>query len=90
MRKSILLAGAMLAVVGVGTFASAPEPRIAYLVEVSEGDTVWGLCEKVSTGKDDMSYLVYQTMKENNISNAASLKPGKEIVIRPVFAGEVK
>ena len=53
-----------------------------YRKEVKEGDTLWDVCAKVASNKDNLQELVYNTMKENRISDPGSLQPGEEIIIR--------
>lgn len=55
---------------------------IEYRKEVKEGETLWGICAKVASNKDNLQELVYSTMKENHISDPGSLQPGEEIIIR--------
>ena len=44
--------------------------------------SVWDACAKVASGKDDVREVVYNTLKENHISNPGNVQPGTEIVIR--------
>lgn len=78
------LAGvALSAAVISGAYActlKAPE-TVTYKVTAESGDTVWGLCQKVNRGHQDLSLLVWQTMQVNHIENPAALTPGKEISI---------
>lgn len=46
------------------------EKRIPIMVE--EGDTIWDLCRKVATEKDNLGRMVFYTMAENNITNRAA------------------
>lgn len=55
---------------------------IEYRKEVREGETLWDVCAKVASNKDNLQELVYNTMKENHISDPGSLQPGEEIIIR--------
>ena len=78
---SILSAG-IIASAAIATAFAEPE-TVEYHVSVDHGDTLWGLCGKVASNKDEMTYLVWQTAKENHIVNGY-LQPGQEIIIRPL------
>lgn len=55
---------------------------ITYSKTVATGDTVWSICSRIATDKEDMGKLVWQTMKDNHIENPGDLQPGQEIIIR--------
>lgn len=57
----------------------AGEKRIPVMVE--EGDTIWDLCRKVATGRDNLGRMAYYTMVENNITEPGSIQPGTVITI---------
>lgn len=61
--------------------ASTTTEVIRYEKEADYGDTVWSICAKIATDEDDLNKLVWQTMKDNHIENAADLQPGQLIVI---------
>ena len=65
-----------------GYAVQPPEKTVPYKVTLRNGDSVWGACAKVASGKDNMRELVYRTLKENHISNPGDLQPGQEIIIR--------
>lgn len=77
----ILTAG-ILASAAIATCFAEPE-TVEYHVSVDHGDTLWTLCGKVASDKDEMAYPVWQTAKENHIVNGY-LHPGQEIIIRPL------
>ena len=77
-----ILAAGILASTAIATAFVEPE-TVEYHVEVDNGDTLWALCSKVASNKDEMAYLVWQTAKENHIVNGY-LQPGQEIIIRPL------
>ena len=62
---------------------------VEYRVEVEQGDTLWGILSKLSTDKDDMSKLTWQTMQDNHIENPGNLQPGTELIIRVKKAREL-
>lgn len=62
---------------------------ITYEKEVAAGDTVWSICSKIATDKEDMGKLVWQVMKDNHIENPGALQPGTELVIRVKAAREL-
>lgn len=58
------------------------EPLVEYKVEADSGDTLWGMCAKVASDKDNMQEVVYRAMQENHIEHPGDLRPGQTIVIR--------
>lgn len=62
---------------------------VEYHETVSEGDTLWGICGRIATDKEDMGKLVWQTMQDNHIENPGNLQPGTVIVIRAKKAREL-
>ena len=46
------------------------------------GESVWDVCAKFASSKDDVREVVYNALKENHISNPGNVQPGTEIVIR--------
>lgn len=82
MNKTLLMA-AVLAVATIGVVASSTDDKLVeYRKEIAAGDTLWDVCAKVASNKDNLQELVYNTMRENNISDPGSLQPGEEIIIR--------
>lgn len=82
------IASAILGAACIVTFAfaiiseaSTTTEIIRYEKEADYGDTVWSICAKIATDEDDLNKLVWQTMKDNHIENAADLQPGQLIVI---------
>lgn len=65
-----------------GYAVQAPEKTVPYKVTLRDGESVWDACAKVASGKDDVREVVYNTMKENHISNPGNVQPGTEIIIR--------
>lgn len=57
----------------------AGEKRIPVMVE--EGDTIWDLCRKVATDRDNLGRMAYYTMVENSITEPGSIQPGTVITI---------
>lgn len=71
------------AIVCMAGYAAEPEPPLVpYKVTVARGESVWDACARVASDKDHMQELVYNTMKENHISNPGNVQPGTELVIR--------
>lgn len=62
---------------------------IEYRVTVDSGDTLWGICGRIATDKEDMGRLVWQTMQDNHIDDPGNLQPGQEIVVRVKEAREL-
>ncbi len=55
---------------------------IEYRKEVREGETLWDICSEIATDKEDLRKLVWQAMRDNNITDPVELQPGTEIVIK--------
>ena len=55
---------------------------IEYRKEVREGETLWGICSEIATDKEDLRKLVWQSMRDNNITDPAELRPGRIVVVR--------
>lgn len=83
MNKVQVTAVAALITLSIGVVASFTDDNLVeYRKEIAAGDTLWDVCAKVASNKDNLQELVYSTMKENHISDPGSLQPGKEIIIR--------
>lgn len=83
MNKVQVTALAVLITLSIGVAASSTDDNLVeYRKEVAPGDTLWDVCAKVASNKDNLQELVYNTMKENHISDPGSLQPGEEIIIR--------
>lgn len=55
---------------------------VEYHEEAEEGDTVWSMCARVASDRDDLSEIVFETMQENHIKEPGQLQPGQMIIIR--------
>lgn len=82
-RIGCLLCGIMAAgAVGFGYYRDTTTTQLVeYRKTVEAGDTVWSICSKIATDKEDMGKLVWQVMKDNHIENAADLQPGQKIIV---------
>lgn len=65
-----------------GYAVQPPEKTVPYKVTLRSGESVWDACAKVASSRDDVQNVVYNTLKENHISNPGSVQPGTELVIR--------
>lgn len=65
-----------------GYAVQPPEKTVPYKVTVRNGESVWDVCAKVASSRDDVREVVYNALKENHISNPGSVQPGTELVIR--------
>ena len=65
-----------------GYAVQPPEKTVLYTVTVPNGESVWDVCAKIASNKDDVREVVYNTLKENHIKNPGSVQPGTELVIR--------
>ena len=81
MNKVQVTAIAVLVTLSIGVVSSTDDKFVEYRKEIAAGDTLWDVCAKVASNKDNLQELVYNTMKENNISDPGSLQPGEEIII---------
>lgn len=82
--KRLLVVGVLVVSAAVATYSwtHAKETElIEYHKTIEQGDTLWGVVGKVATDKEDMGKLVWQTMKDNHIENAADLQPGQKIIV---------
>lgn len=79
---SKVLIAFIAAVFLAGYAVQPPEKTVPYKVTLRTGESVWDACAKVASSKDDVREVVYNTMKENHISNPSNVQPGTEIVIR--------
>lgn len=55
---------------------------IEYHKEVVAGETLWDICAEIATSKEDLRKLVYQAMKDNHITDPATLQPGRVVLVR--------
>lgn len=89
-KKAKALIIIAVACAGMAVYANRTETNlITYEKEVAAGDTVWSICSKIATDKEDMGKLVWQVMKDNHIENPGALQPGTELVIRVKAAREL-
>ena len=83
-RKGV--AGSLLCFGAAAAFTIArgeePGTYITYSATVGQGDTIWGIVSRIATNEDDLGALVFQTMRENGITNPGDLQPGQEIKVR--------
>lgn len=79
-----LLCLALTAVIGSGTASllqSHTEPMIEYRAEAQAGDSVWSICKRIVTNKDNLQEVVWRTIEENHIQDPTELQPGQVIVV---------
>nr|DAD70228.1 MAG TPA: cell division suppressor protein [Siphoviridae sp. ctXPh6]DAV52545.1 MAG TPA: cell division suppressor protein [Caudoviricetes sp.] len=82
----VFIAGVLLA-----GYAVQPElPSISYAVNISKGETLWDVCDRVSGGRENLQELVWRTAKENNIKDPGTLQPGQELIIKVKAAEHVR
>ncbi len=82
--KTCLLCLALTAVIGSGTaclMQNHEEQMIEYRAEAQAGDSVWSLCRRISTNRDNLQELVWRTMRENRITDPTSLQPGQVVIV---------
>lgn len=61
---------------------AGPNELIEYRKEVKEGETLWGICAEIATDKEDLRKLVWQSMRDNHITDPAELQPGRVVIVR--------
>ena len=55
---------------------------IEYRKEIKSGDTLWNICSEIATDREDLRKLVWQSMRDNHISDPAELQPGRVVIVR--------
>lgn len=65
-----------------GYAVRAPEKTVPYKVTLRSGESIWDACAKVASSRDDVQDVVYNTLKENHISNPGNVQPGTELIIQ--------
>lgn len=84
MKIAKVVCAAALTVAAVYTVFAQPETEVVeYRTVIAQGETLWDVCARIASDKDDLSYLVWQTKKENGIQDAGNLQPGTEVIIHP-------
>ena len=61
---------------------AGPNELIEYRKEVAEGDTLWNICSEIATDRDDLRKLVWQSMRDNHITDPGQLQPGRVVIVR--------
>lgn len=81
-KMKALTALVVAAVLGTGAYLNQPTTEIiTYQKEVEEGDTLWDICREIGKDEVDVRLLVWQAMKDNNISDCGALRPGTMITV---------
>lgn len=65
-----------------GYTVQPPEKTVPYKVTLRNGESVWDVCAKVASSKDDVREVVYNALKENRINDPGNVQPGTELIIR--------
>ena len=79
-----LLCLALTAVIGSGTASlmqNQDEQMIEYRAEAQAGDSVWSICKRIVTNKDNLQEVVWWTIEENHIQDPTELQPGQVVVV---------
>lgn len=61
---------------------AGPNELIEYRKEVAEGDTLWNICSEIATDREDLRKLVWQSMRDNHITDPGQLQPGRVVIVR--------
>ena len=80
MHKFLIVFIAVVLLAGYAVQLEAP--AISYAVNISKGETLWDVCDRISGVRDNLQELVWRTAKENNIKDPGTLQPGQEIVVK--------
>lgn len=75
---------ALTAVIGSGMAClvkSDTEPVIEYRAEAQAGDSVWSICRRIVTDKDNLQEVVWKTITENHITDPTHLQPGQMVIV---------
>lgn len=79
---SKVLTAFIAAVFLAGYAVQPPEKTVPYKVTLRSGESVWDVCAKVASSRDDVREVVHNTLKENHIKNPGDVQPSTELVIR--------
>lgn len=82
----------LMGLVTAGTIAAnafmGSTETMEYRTTVEPGDTVWSICSRIASNRDNMQELVRKTIEQNGIDDPAKLKPGTEIRVVVKALGE--
>ena len=79
-----LMCLALTAVIGSGTASllqNHTEPLIEYRAEAQAGDSVWSICKRIVTDKDNLQEVVWRAIEENHIKDPTELQPGQVVIV---------
>lgn len=79
-----LICLALTAVIGSGTASllqNHTEPLIEYRAEAQAGDSVWSICKRIVTDKDNLQEVVWRAIEENHIKDPTELQPGQIVIV---------
>lgn len=88
-----LLCLALTAVIGSGTaclMQSHTAQMIEYRAEAQSGDTVWSICKRIVTDKENLQEVVWRTIEENHIQDPTELQPGQVVIVHVQEVQEVQ
>ncbi|OBZ17418.1 LysM peptidoglycan-binding domain-containing protein [Bacillus sp. FJAT-26390] len=68
----------------IGTYASGNHPAEAavneQVVTVHSGDTLWGIAQQFTDGKQDIRYIIYLIQDRNDLQSS-EIMPGQRLII---------
>ena len=86
-----------IALIGIAAFMAGayvgwPEsaPMKEYRAVVNNGETIWQVCERYTSNKDNLNKVVWETCQRNNIARPGLVQPGTVIYIQVVDTEEKK
>lgn len=83
MRKILCILAILVFGIAVYVMASRPDPQLMeYRVTAQSGDTIWGICRKIVTDRDDLSEVVWRARLDSGIDDAADLQPGQIVIVK--------
>lgn len=78
-----MIAVAVPILVMAGVYECKSDDRLViYEATAGKGDTLWGLCAKVASNRDNLMDVVERAMRENGINRPENLQPGQTVRIK--------
>ena len=73
-----------------GAYVGWPEsvPMKEYRAVVNNGESIWQVCERYTSNRDNLNKVVWETCQRNNIKRPGLVQPGTVIYIQVIDTGE--
>lgn len=89
MERILLSACTLFTVATLTVHALMPAAEtMEYRTEVQPGDTVWSICDRIRSNRDNMEELVRETIQQNHIADPAHLQPGTVLKVRVISVAD--